>query len=216
MEHVNFKNKRSLHDMQKNIILILLVFLLLNTSYAKELVTRGSRISILSEAISFPTYKLVQLPIHPGFSIGTNLLSKSKGNHEHAFSIEFMYFYQQLIGHSLVLIPEYQYNQRIWNILIGGDIGFGYMHCVFDRPTYIKKNGEWKQVVDWGTPQAVLPLGLTIGYFFPKNYEMYVQYRCIAEAPFNRNAGIFIMSKTTFHIGMDVPLYVNLFKRKSK
>lgn len=201
---------------KKNKILILMVLLLINSIYPKEPVHRGSRISVLSAAISLPTYKVIQRPVHPGFSIGTNLLSKSKGNHEHVFSIEFMYFYQQLIGHNLILVPEYQYNQRIWNILIGGDIGLGYMHCIFDRPTYKKKNGEWKQVVDWGTPQVALPLGLTLGYIFPKNIVLYIQYRCIAEAPFNMKAGMLIMSKTTFHIGLDVPLYVNLLKRKSK
>jgi hypothetical protein len=159
--------------------------------------------SILSEATAFPSYRLVRLPIHPGFSVGVDLLSRFKGHHEHALTIEGAYFYDDIAGHCLMLFPEYKFEYMLWRFGLASDIGIGYKHNIFARPVYKKVDGVYKQVTDWGSPQLMLPIGLGLSYKLTQQMNIFMQYRWIAAFPF---PGVPVMTNTIFHLGLSIPL----------
>jgi hypothetical protein len=159
--------------------------------------------SILSEATAFPSYRVIRLPIHPGFSVGVDVVSRFKGHHEHALTIEGAYFYDDIAGHCLMLFPEYRFEYLLWRFGLEADIGIGYKHNIFARPVYEKVDGSYKQVTDWGSPQLMLPIGLGLTFKLTQQMIVFMQYRWIAAYPF---AGIPMMSHTTFHIGLSIPL----------
>jgi hypothetical protein len=159
------------------ILLIIITFSLLEAETYKF---DREYISIFSEATAFPSYRVIRLPIHPGFSLGLNLLAKYKGHHSHALTFEGAYFYDDTAGHCIMLYPEYQFEYTLWKFILETDIGIGYKHNIFARPVYEKVNGDYKQVTDWGTPQLMLPIGLGLGFKLPRNLNIYLQYRWIA------------------------------------
>jgi hypothetical protein len=159
--------------------------------------------SIFSEATAFPSYKLIRLPIHPGFSAGVYLLSQFKKRHEHALTIEGAYFYDDIAGHCLMLYPEYRFAYILWRFSLAADIGIGYKHNISSRPVYKKVDGVYKQVTDWGSPQVMLPIGLGLSFKLTNKMSIFMHYRWIAAYPF---AGIPMMSHTNFHLGLSMPL----------
>jgi hypothetical protein len=160
-------------------------------------------VSILSEATAFPSYRLIRLPIHPGFSVGIDILSRFKGCHEHALTIEGSYFYDDIAGHCLMLFPEYRFEYSLWRFGLASDIGLGYKHNISARPIYEKVDGTYKQVTDWGSPQLMFPIGLGLTFKLTQQLIVFMQYRWIAAYPF---AGIPVMSHTTFHFGLSMQL----------
>lgn len=123
------------------------------------------------------------------------------------FTCIFQYFYDDIIGHSIMLYPEYRFEYTIWKIFLEADIGLGYKHNIFSRPVYKMVDDTYKQVTDWGTPQLMLPIGLGLGFIFPHDIHFFMQYKWIAAFPFNIKAGLPLMSHTTFHIGASLNLY---------
>jgi hypothetical protein len=186
--------------------MLFVILISISTLFAEKTTLSEIRISLLSEATAFPSYKLIRLPIHPGFSVGINLLEKSKKRHEHALVIEGAYFYDEIAGHCIMLYPEYDFEFFWWKIMITTDIGLGYKHNIFARPVYKKIDGKYKQVTDWGTPQLMLPIGLGLGFKLPKEYNLFIRYRWIAAFPFCIKGGLPLMSHTTFNIGVTIPL----------
>lgn len=182
------------------------ILLSICTLFAEMLSVREVRISLLSEASAFPSYKLIRRPIHPGFSVGLKVLEKSKKRHEHALVMEGAYFYDDIIGHCIMLYPEYDFEVTLRNVLLSTDVGLGYKHNIFARPVYKKIDGKYEQVTDWGSPQAMLPIGLGLGFKLPRECNVSARYRWIPVFPFNTKAGFPLWSYTTFDIGVTIPL----------
>jgi hypothetical protein len=170
-------------------------------------------ISFFSEAIAFPSYKLVRLPIHPGIAAGITILEQSKKWRTHELLFEGGYYYAELTGHSIMLFPEYNFDITLKKFEITTSIGIGYKHNIFARPVFKKVDGVYKQVTDWGTPQAMLPLGLKLGYTIPHDITLFLHYRCIVASPLNVKAKLYFMPQTTFHLGASFPVNFGKLKR---
>jgi hypothetical protein len=191
------------------------LYMLLITSalLADKVSFNKMNISLFSEAIAFPSYKLIHLPIHPGIAAGLTILEKNKKWRTHELVLEGGYFYAEFTGHSIMLFPEYNFDITLKKFEIATSIGLGYKHNIFARAVFKKVDGVYKQVTDWGTPQAMLPLGLKLGYNIPNDITLFLHYRWIAASPFNAKAGLFVMSHTTFHIGASFPVDFSKLKR---
>jgi hypothetical protein len=194
-------------------ILNLTMILLLLIVIPGESKPRELWITFFSEAITFPSFRLFRIPIHPGISFGMAILTKQKNNHEHTFTIECGYFYAELTGHTFILFPEYRWELIIRKVVMGTDIGLGYKHNIFARPVYKRIDRQYKKIIDWGSPQLMLPIGLKIGYIFSHEIKVYIQYRSIGAFPFNLKGGLPIIPHTTFHIGVSFPVFFKNHKQ---
>ncbi len=186
----------------------ILLFILTTFSITTAETARVSRLylSVISEATAFPSYKVIRLPIHPGFSVGVNCISSCNGRHLHALTVEGAYFYDGITGHCILLYPEYRFEYRILKLFLETDIGLGYKHNIFSRPVYKMVDDTYEQVTDRGTPQVMLPIGLGLGYMLPHGIHIFMQYKWIAAFPFNIKAGLPLMPHTVFHLGTSLNL----------
>jgi hypothetical protein len=171
--------------MKQLIFTILLALLVINAKSQDSCYTKW-KFSIMSEAISFPTYKLVKQPVHPGFSLGYNLKTKSVRQHSQAFDVNFGYYYHPLMGNSFLFWPEYSYKQKfLKQFSLEGMSGLGYRHNISDRQVYRSEgDGAFKKATDWGSPQAFVSFGIGLGYEITTLIKIYTDYRFMAAYPF--------------------------------
>ena len=67
------------------------------------------KVSFVSESVSLPFAQFVISPVHPGISIGTDLMIKDQTSWYKSFGLEAGYYYHKLYEHAILLDAAYKF-----------------------------------------------------------------------------------------------------------
>ena len=145
---------------------------------------KSLNIAVISESISVPFSQLTVNPIHPGVSIGTDLIVKDSTSWYKSFGIEAGYFYHKTFEHAIMLDLVYNlgytFNFKLRTNLIGA---VGYKHSILSGSTFVLEDGEYVKKTHFGTPQANFRIGLGLEYPVSDKISATANYNGIIPMP---------------------------------
>lgn len=197
------------------IILLLVYFFSLQKSFCNDTLKLPLRITIFDNGTKLPggsKLLLINLPIHPGITIGTEHQWNNNEKKQWFQSVVLGYFYHRYMQHAIQVYTEagYRYNCKV-RLSFEGKIGLGYLHSIPATEIYkIDNNGEYIRANRFGRAQFMLPVvsfgiahrlrNTDISLFF--NYQFWLQL------PFVKQY-VPVLPNTSFHIGVNIPINFN-------
>lgn len=180
--------------------LLALLFLLPATSWAQ---VKNLRFSIGSEAVSLPTWKLVQLPIHPSITAGADLWQK-QGNHwQQSLGPELTYYYHEHYEHALLLNGAWRLGYRFgFGLQLNFVANVGYKHSILTGPVYEFKDGSYTASHDTGKPQVNVQLGAGLQFPLGKKIAFSVENKYMVAAPYAPGLGLPFSLHNLFSAGI--------------
>ena len=125
-------------------------------------------VAFISESVSVPFGQIVTNPVHPGVSVGTDLMIKDQTAWYRSFGVEAGYYYHELYEHAIMLDAVYKFGFTFGFKLRTNLIGaLGYKHSILSGDTYVLKSGEYVAKQHEGQPQVNTKIGLELA--FPVN-----------------------------------------------
>jgi hypothetical protein len=118
----------------KQLIFAILFASLAFNAKAQDTYYRKWKFSIMSEAISMPSYKVLKNPVHPGYRVGVNLKTKTFCQHSHVFEINFGYYSHSLIGNSRLFWYEF-INRNLFHEIDSIQVPVYFLQGAFDYQT---------------------------------------------------------------------------------
>ncbi len=156
---------------------------------------------------------IIHLPVHPGFSFGTQYQYKLAGKYRLYQTARAGYFYQSHAHHAIQLYSELGYDRLFGNrFSLRGKVGAGYMHFFPISEVFEFKDGEYQVKSNRGRPQLMftVSLGPAISLINNEkiNIKAFVDYQFWLQYPFV-NEYIPLLPNSSLHVGTLFYLFKN-------
>lgn len=187
------------------------VSILMPTQIHAQIKPQNIRISVFSEATTMPTLKPIQLPLHPGILLGTDVWSSS-GKHWHkALGAELCYYHHRLYEHAIMLDASYRIGYQFkLGLAINLLSNIGYKHSILEGPLYKFKNGSYEKSMHSGRAQFNAKLGLGLSYNLNSTYSITTDYKIMMATPYAPKKEM----PFALHSFLGIGVRINLSKEK--
>jgi hypothetical protein len=195
--------------MKRLLVIVSLIFLFFNANAQDSIKYCKLSFSLFDNATVLPQHGLHSMfksPLHPGFTIGTEISWRKRSKTEIYQTIKAGYFYQRFVQHAIQLYTEtgYRYTHKT-GFGAFAQLGAGYLHSFVDQQQFVFKNGEYKKKFPFGRAQAML--SLTPGIFFDfskklnKPVSVFIAYQAWFQFPYVRQY-VPLFPNAAFHLGV--------------
>jgi long-subunit fatty acid transport protein len=193
----------------KHISKMILIIVLLNfTQSFAQLSPKTVRVAFLNEATALPSLRLLKLPIHPTFNVGTDLRVRSGKHWQRALGADAYYYYQRLDQHAIMLDASYRIGYKFnFGLQLNLLTALGYKHAILSGEKYELKDGAYQKTFHLGMSQVNTKLGFGLEYPISENYSIMTDYRVMVAAP---SGGLYIPFSINTFLGAG--LKINLKK----
>jgi hypothetical protein len=165
-------------------------------------------ISFFSHKASFPFQGMINSPIHPGISVGTEIAYKKGKNGKLFQTINAGYFNNKFNAKAIFLLSEFGYRQSL-KMGVFGDVflGLGYIHSFHPRPIYsLNSHGVYEKLKDKGKPAALISAAMGLGYDFNRitNWPLsiFLKYQYALQGPHNLDSPLW--PNSMLHVGFRI------------
>jgi len=178
----------------KKYFLFLLLFPFLAHGSADDSLRRPLKFSLFSNATKLPGSGfagILNTPLHPGFTLGTEFSYKQTESNKLFQTAKFGYFYHRLAQHALMLYSEGAYRHTFaCGFSMQALVGAGYLHSIPALEKFEQNDeGEYVRVGRFGRPQGMAGITLGLGYNICKknplriglDYQVWFQFPFVAE-----------------------------------
>lgn len=165
--------------------------------------------SFNKESIFYPSKYNFENPVHPGFSIGTDILIKKRLKTDRLLSIEFGHYHHKYLQNGYFLLAGYQIKMKAgqhWSFWTQPQMG--YLHTFSPTGEFELKNGQYKKKKS-GRPSIMAGISLGIDYQIIDAYKtrVFISYKAMAEGPFAIEYGVPAVPHTFLTIGLKSKLF---------
>jgi len=161
------------------------------------------RISAINEATTLPSWRLVQLPLHPGIQIGTDLLAKEGRHWTTSLGVDLGYYYHRLYEHAVMLdgtfAAGYRFNFGLQPKLLASA---GYKHSILSDAVFEYNGEEYQKSFYLGRPQFNFKIGAGLEYALNDRYSIMVDYRAMVALPYSPKQGVPFSLHNLFGAGL--------------
>lgn len=162
-------------------------------------------ISVFDQNVSFPTYRVVQDPIHPGIRIGTEVWQRGHGNWQRGLQLSVAGYLHPHLYHAVWLDAQYSFRYQIYDKLgVSFTAGAGYQHSFNSATRYeLTEAGIETFGPGFGKPNAVVTASVNVHVGLPgdspKKPELMVGYQVGAQT--FPSPAFPVIPRTYFHVG---------------
>lgn len=188
---------------------IILLIILLNTrnSFA-QFQPKTLRLAFLNEATALPSIRLLELPIHPTFNVGTDLRVRKSKHWHRVFGADAYYYYQRMAEHTIMLDASYRIGYKFnFGLQLNLLTALGYKHAILSGEKYALKDGSYQKTSHLGKAQINTKLGFGLEYPISDKYSIITDYKVMLSAP---SGGLYIPFNINTFLGAG--LKINLKK----
>ncbi len=184
------------------------VVLLLNTEVCNaQIQPKALRVSLISEATTLPTYKVVKSPVHPGIMIGADFRTKQGKHWSNTLGVDLGYYYHKAYEHAVMLDGVYTLGYRFnFGLQINLLTCLGYKHSVLAGEVYKFEEGEYKKATHWGKAQFNGKLGLGLEFPINNKFSIGVNNRYVVALPYAPKKGMPFSIHSIFAVGVKMNL----------
>ena len=198
--------------MKKYIFLLAFIFLFINLIKAQDTLRLPLNLTLFNNATKLPGsgyIGLLNLPLHPGISIGTELQLNKNPKRQIFQTATLAYFYHRYMQHGIQLYTEtgYRYCFKI-RLTLEARLGLGYLHSIPATGVYkLYDDGNYEKASSFGRPQFILPsFSFSIAHRLRgTNVSAFFTYQVWMQMPFVKQY-VPLLPNTSVHIGARVPL----------
>lgn len=166
------------------------------------------RIAALNEATSLPSLRMLETPIHPGFTIGADFLVKRGKHWQTAVGTDLSFFHHRLSENALMLDATYALGYRLpFGLQPKFLAALGYKHTLAAGEAYKLKNGSYEKVDYLGKPQFNAKIGFGLEYALNEKYSVTTEYKTMLVLPYSQKTPFAL--HTLLSMGMKVILKNN-------
>jgi hypothetical protein len=163
----------------------LFLFLILSPLIGKA--QKNLKVSLINEAVSLPMLRVLQTPIHPGVSIGTDFLVKSRNHWQSTLGADFAFFHHRLSENAVMLDATYALGYRFgFGLQPKLMAALGYKHTLAAGEVYALENGVYEKVTYWGKAQFNAKVGFGLEYALNKKYSLTTDYKTMLVLPYSQ------------------------------
>ena len=189
------------------------IILLCRTSGWAQFKLNAFRVVALSEAVSLPTYKVVQLPIHPGVLIGVNFWQKAGKHWVNTLGTDLSYYYHDLYEHAFMIDAAYTLGYKFnFGLQTKMLTNIGYKQSILTGDVFKFKNGEYERVYLAGKAQLNVKLGFGLEYPITEKWSIITDYKFMLAIPYSPKRGQPFATHSFFGLGIKI----NLVSSESK
>lgn len=182
----------------------LLLLLLPSWSGAQSLV-KAVDISVLNEAVTIPSHRIVQPPIHPGLRLGATLWTQAKGHWQNDLGAELSYYYHEWFEHALLVNGCYSIGYAFeMGLQPKFEVAAGYKQSFLsDEAVFRFEKGQYEPVILAGKAQLNLQVGLGLEYALTERWSLSLDYRAMAVYPYAPQKGLAAISHSLLALGLE-------------
>ena len=194
----------------KFISVITALLLLGQLNSYSQLRLENIKVSAMTESVSIPFVQLLLTPVHPGFSVGGDLIVKDQTQWYRSLGVEASYYYHRLYEHAIMLDAVYNFGYtfnfklRPYVIAI-----LGYKHSILTGETFVLEDGEYKKKQHWGQPQVSPKIGFGLEYPITERICITSEYLGMMPRPYSENSLSSNSMESLFKIGTKIRLHKN-------
>lgn len=160
-------------------------------------------ISFLKESVFYPSKYNFQAPVHPGFSLGAEVLLKEKSKTDRLLSAEVGFYHHEYLQNGIFLLGGYQLRTKnLKGFTFYTQPQLGYLHTFSPTGEFKLENGKYVEKHS-GHSSAMAGFSFGIDYEIIPTYKSKISltYRVMAEAPFALEYGVPAIPHTFLSIG---------------
>jgi len=159
-------------------------------------------IALVSESISVPFGQIVPVPVHPGISIGTDLLVKDQTSWYRSLGVEAGYYYHELYEHAVMLDVVYQFGYTFgFKLQVNLKGMLGYTHSFLTGKTFVLEDGEYVEKRHPGQPQVNTKIGFGLQYPVHDRVSITGDYLGMIAVPYSPDTGMPFATHGLLRIG---------------
>lgn len=156
---------------------------------------------------------ITSTPVHPGVSVGAELIWRDKGHHRWLQTARLGYFYHQYSEYAVQLYTEFGYRLHFGQaqrFALETRIGAGYLHAVPDLQQFeINDKGIYEKKGGMGRPQGMFGIALGPQYTFDiakgVPLRVFLDYQFFVQTPFVKKY-VPVLPYTALHLGIGLPV----------
>ena len=142
-------------------------------------------VAFISESVSVPFGQIVTNPVHPGVSVGTDLMVKDQTSWYRSFGVEAGYYYHELYEHAIMLDGIYKFGYT-FNFKLRANLtgALGYKHSILSGDTYVLKSGTYTAQQHPGKSQVNTKIGFGLAYPVTNKVSLTADYQGMIAIPY--------------------------------
>jgi hypothetical protein len=181
--------------------LIILLLMYSSISYG-QIKPESIRLSVFTEAIAIPSYKLIKSPIHPGILVGIDFFGKFKNHWKQTIGADLSYYYHRTFEHAIMLDATYSIGYSFkFGLQPKLLTSLGYKHSILTGTQYKFESGQYEKATNLGKPQVNLKLGFGLEYPISEKIAVNIDYRIMVVYPYAPKKDIPMAPHSIFGIG---------------
>ncbi|MEP0368662.1 MAG: hypothetical protein ABJN36_12260 [Cyclobacteriaceae bacterium] len=160
-------------------------------------------IAFLKESVFYPSKYNFQAPVHPGFSLGAEVLLKEKSKTDRLLSAEVGFYHHEYLQNGIFLLGGYHFRTKdLKGFTLSTQPQLGYLHTFSPTGEFKLENGKYVEKRS-GHSSAMAGVSFGIDYKIIPTYKskIFLAYRVMAEAPFALEYGVPAIPHTFLSIG---------------
>lgn len=157
----------------------------------------------LKESFFYPSQYTLRTPVHPGVTLGAEILIKDKPKVDRLLTAEIGFYHHAYLQNGVFLLAGYQFRANpLNNFFMWAQPQLGYLHAFSPTGEFELRSGQYVETKS-GHPSAFAGASLGFDYQFLPAYEskIFVSYRMMAEGPFASAYGVPVGPHTFISIG---------------
>ncbi|TDB62749.1 hypothetical protein [Arundinibacter roseus] len=180
---------------------ISLVYLIHSTGLAQT----NLRVSVMNQALSLPSLNVLHLPLHPGLTIGSDLLIKNHKRWHTTLGADLTFFHHRLSENALMLDAVYGLGYKFdFGLQPRFLAALGYKHSLAAGEVYKLRDGAYEKTFYWGKPQFNFKVGFGFEYPLSRTYSLTTDYKTMIALPYSQKIAF------SLHTLLSVGIKVNL------
>lgn len=166
---------------------------------------RSLNVAFISESVSVPFGQIVTNPVHPGVSVGTDLMVKDQTSWYRSFGVEAGYYYHELYEHAIMLDGVYKFGYTFKFKLRANLTGaLGYKHSILSGDTYVLKSGTYTAQQHPGKSQVNTKIGFGLTYPLTNKVSVTTDYLGMIAIPYSPDQGMPFSTHALLKVGTTI------------
>ena len=203
------KNMIKTHAMTIGLIALLLYTF--NQEGISQIRPKSIRVSLYNEATTLPDGGIFHTPLHPGITVGADLLTGSGKHWQKSLGADLTFYYHELSENALILDAVYTLGYRFgFGLQLKLITAAGYKHSFLPGDVYRFEDGQYRKVKDWGMSHFNLKLGLGLEFPINEKISLTADQKLMVALPYSESLPF------SLHSFRGIGVKINLQYNKSK
>ena len=204
-----FRSMIKIHTLTFGLIVLLLYPF--NNEATSQIGPKSIRVSLYNEATTLPDGGIFHSPLHPGITVGTDLLTRAGSHWQKSLGVDLTFYHHEMSENALMLDAIYSIGYKFgFGLQLKLITGAGYKHSFLPGDVYRFENGEYQKVTDWGMSHVNVKLGLGLEFPINERISFTADQKLMVALPYSESLPF------SLHSLRGIGVKINLLNNKGK